>query len=113
MNDNDVRVAGAFLLGGLLGAAVALLYAPQSGRETRRDIAKTAKKVKKEASELVEETIESVNDFVGDVKSKASQIIDRGVEISEGAKKELVRSLEQSQKIIEKQKTRIVEGLGL
>ena len=113
MNDNDARVAAAFLVGGLIGAGVALLYAPKSGQETRKDIAKAARKVKKEAVEIVEDTIESVNDFVGDVKDKAGDIIERGVEFSDGAKKELIRSLEHGQKIIEKQKKRIIEGLGL
>jgi len=113
MNDNDTRVAAAFLVGGLIGAGIALLYAPKSGRETRKDIAKAARKVKKEAVEIVEDTIESVNEFVSDVKDKAGDIIERGVELSDGAKKELVRSLEHGQKIIEKQKKRIVEGLGL
>ncbi|HWR57454.1 MAG TPA: YtxH domain-containing protein [Thermodesulfovibrionales bacterium] len=113
MNDDTRTVAGAFLLGGLIGAGIALLYAPKSGRETRRDISKTAKKVKQNAVELVEDTIESIEDFAGDVKDKASDIIERGVELSDSAKKEVVRSLEYGQKIMEKQKKRIIEGLGL
>jgi gas vesicle protein len=113
MNDDTKAVAGAFLLGGLIGAGIALLYAPKSGRETRRDISKAAKKVKRNAVELVEDTIDSIEDFAGDVKDKATDIIERGVELSDSAKKEVVRSLEYGQKIIEKQKKRIVEGLGL
>lgn len=112
--DEDIKsVAGAFLLGGLIGAGIALLYAPKSGRETRRDISRAAKNIKRDAVELVEDTIQSVDSFAGEVKDMASDIIERGVELSEGAKKEVIRSLEYGQKIIEKQKKRIVEGLGL
>lgn len=113
MRDENARIAGAFLIGGIIGAAVALLYAPKSGRETRRDISKAAKRIRNDAVELVEETIRSVNDFAGDVREKAAEIVERGVELSDAAKKEIVKSLEQGQRVIEKQKKRIIEGLGL
>ncbi len=113
MDDGTKTVAGAFLLGGLIGAGIALLYAPKSGRETRRDISKTAKRIKRDAVELVEDTIQTVDEFVGDVKERASDIIEQGIEISDAAKKEVVKSLEYGQKIIEKQRKRIIEGLGL
>jgi gas vesicle protein len=113
MCDDNKTIAGAFLVGGLIGAAIALLYAPKAGRETRRDISKAAKKIKRDAVELVEDTIQSIDEFAGDVKDKATDIIERGVELSDTAKKEVVKSLEYGQKIIEKQKKRIIEGLGL
>lgn len=113
VNDDARTIAGAFLLGSLIGAGIALLYAPKSGRETRRDISKAARKIKRDTAELVDDTINSVEDFAGDVKDKATDIIERSVELSEGAKKEVLRSLEYGQKVIEKQKKRIIEGLGL
>jgi gas vesicle protein len=63
-NDDVVKVGAAFLVGGAIGAAIALLYAPQSGRETRKDIKRTARRVKNEAVDLVEDTIDRVDDFV-------------------------------------------------
>jgi gas vesicle protein len=113
MDEDYKKIAGAFLLGGVIGAAVALLYAPQSGRETRKDIAKTAKKVKKEAFNMVEDTIDSINDFADDVKDKVSDIVDRGKDLSTDAKKEIIKNLEHGQKVLEKQKKRIVEALGI
>jgi gas vesicle protein len=112
--ENDYRkIAGAFLVGGLIGAAVALLYAPQSGRETRKDIAKTGRRIKKETVHLVEDAVDSINDFAGEVKDKVTDVIERGKDLSEGAKKEIIRNLEHGQKVIEKQKKRIVEALGI
>jgi gas vesicle protein len=113
MKDYSVKVAGAFLVGGLIGAGIALLYAPKSGRQTRRDISKAAKRVKRDAVELVEDTIDKVNEFAGDVKDRVSDIIDRGVELSDSAKKEIIKTLEHGQKAIEKQKKRVMEGIGL
>jgi len=112
MSDDYRKITGAFLIGGVIGAAVALLYAPKSGRETRKDIARTAKKVKKETVHLVEDVIDSINDFAGDVKDKVSDIIDQGKDLSESAKKEILKNLEDGQKIIEKQKKRIIDALG-
>jgi gas vesicle protein len=113
MDEDYKKVGAAFLLGGLLGAGFALLYAPQSGKETRKDISKTARRVKKETIHLVEDAIESVNDFAGDMKDKVSDLIDRGKELSDDAKREIVKNLEHGQKAIEKQKKRIVEAMGL
>ena len=113
MEDDYRKIAAAFLVGGLVGAAVALLYAPKSGRETRKDIAKTARKIKKESVHLVEDAVDSINDFAGDVRDKVSDVIERGKDLSEGAKKEIIRNLEHGQKVIEKQKKRIVEALGI
>jgi gas vesicle protein len=113
MDEDYRKIGAAFLLGGLLGAGFALLYAPQSGRETRKDITKTARRIKKETVHLVEDAIDSVNDFAGDMKDKVSDLIDRGKELSDDAKKEIIKNLEQGQKVIEKQKKRIVEALGI
>ncbi len=113
MNDDTKTIAGAFLVGGIVGAVFALLYAPKSGRKTRKDISRAAKRVKNDATELIEDTIESINAFAGDVKDRTTDIIERGVELTDGAKKEVVKSLEYGQKIIEKQRKRIIEGLGL
>jgi len=54
-----------------------------------------------------------VNEFVGDVKERATDIIEGGIELSEGARKEIVSTLEQGQKAMEKQKKRLIDALGL
>ncbi len=112
-NEDVVKVGAAFLIGGAIGAAIALLYAPQSGRETRKDIRRTARRVKNEAIDLVEDTIDSVDDFVDETKDRVNELIDRGVELSGAAKKEIVKTFEQGQKALEKQKNRVLETLGL
>lgn len=113
MDEDYKKIAGAFLIGGVIGAAFALLYAPKSGRETRKDIARTARKIKKETGHLVEDAVDSINEFADDVKDKVSDIIEQGKDLSDSAKKEILKNLEQGQKVIEKQKKRVIEALGL
>ncbi|NWF99003.1 MAG: YtxH domain-containing protein [Nitrospirae bacterium] len=113
MDEDYKKIALAFLIGGAVGAGIALLYAPQSGKDTRKDIAKTARKIKRETVNIVEDAIDTINDFADDVKEKISDLIDSGKDISDSAKKEILKNLEHGQKTIEKQKKRIAEALGL
>lgn len=55
----------AFLLGLALGAGAALLFAPQSGAETRAEIAKRARRVRRNAEE-----------FAGTVRERAATAVD-------------------------------------
>lgn len=112
MNDDLKKIAGAFFIGGALGALIALLYAPQSGKETRRDIVRTARKIKRETAHVVEDAIDTINEFADGVKEKVSEIIEHGKELSDTAKKEIIKNLEHGQKVIEKQKKKIIDALG-
>jgi gas vesicle protein len=51
----------SFLVGGLIGAGLALLVAPKTGEETRRMI-----------RELAEDTKATAEDWIDEVKDKAS-----------------------------------------
>ena len=54
-DENTALVAlFSFLAGGLIGAGVALLLAPQSGKKTRKQIRELAEDVKEQASEYAE-----------------------------------------------------------
>ena len=65
MADNDSclgTVLIAFAAGALIGAGVALLYAPQSGEQTRKLIAEKAEELKKQAMEKYEAGKETVRE---------------------------------------------------
>ena len=81
---NRCNGAGSFLtgaiLGALVGAGVALLYAPQTGEETRKQLktkADEAKKkglaMKKEALEKMEEVKDEAAEKVEEYKGKAQR----------------------------------------
>jgi len=113
MKNNSRKIGGAFLLGGVIGAAVALLYAPNSGAETRKEISRTARRVKNSTVDLIEDAIDDVNEFTSDLRRKASDVIGQGVELSDKAKKEIAATLDRGQKKIEKQRKKLSEALGL
>jgi gas vesicle protein len=76
----------AFILGAAAGAAVALLYAPASGEETRRKLAEKAK----EGRDKVEEFAREGREFVGRQRDNIVSAVDRGREVFEQARKESV-----------------------
>ncbi|MEJ2696909.1 MAG: YtxH domain-containing protein [Candidatus Sulfobium sp.] len=113
MDDNGKMIGGAFLLGGVAGAVIALLYAPKSGRETRRDVSKAARRISDDTVDLIEETIEDVNGFASDLKEKTSDIMEQGTDLSGKAWKEVMSTLEQGQRALEKRRKRLRKALGI
>jgi gas vesicle protein len=88
----------SFLLGGLVGAGVALLLAPKSGRETRLRIRELADDVKEKADEYVDQTksrvtaaVERSKGFVQDQKSIIASAVEAGKEAYEKEKERLAK----------------------
>ncbi len=71
-------IALAFLAGGILGASIALISAPQSGRETRRLI-----------KGFVKETVEKPEEYIEELKSRLSSMADEAECYIEGLKSKL------------------------
>jgi gas vesicle protein len=86
------------ILGGLAGAAIGILFAPQSGRKTRRDINNTAEELLTKAREEYETALKksvkacesavkqlrrlesSAREQIGDIGEKAGDLADLGKE---------------------------------
>lgn len=80
----------SFLLGGMVGAGLALLLAPQSGPEARKKIMEIADDVKEKASDYVTQakekvtsTVEKGKNFVDEKKSVISAAFEAGKEAYE------------------------------
>ncbi|BCB96704.1 hypothetical protein JZK55_16260 [Dissulfurispira thermophila] len=82
----------SFLLGGMVGAGLALLLAPQSGVETRRKIRELTEEVKGKASDYVEHAKEKVTSTVG-----------KGKEVFEEKKSAIVAAFEAGKEAYEKE----------
>ena len=60
----------AFLLGGIVGAAVGILFAPRPGKETREKLKVLLEDLGEKADVLLEEGKEKVEDIVQEAKGK-------------------------------------------
>jgi gas vesicle protein len=67
------NTAAALIVGALLGAGIALLFAPQAGRKTRRDIRQFAEKVGSKAEAARLELQHSIDNIIGDVEEKLQE----------------------------------------
>ena len=64
-----------FLTGGIVGAALALLYAPKSGKELRKDLKGKADELLDEAEKYVDIAKEKAADAVNEGKKKSERLI--------------------------------------
>jgi len=79
-NNESTRVGGylaAFAIGALIGTGTALLYAPRSGKETRKLLAKKGRELKGQAADALDEA----KDFVEGKKAKIVAAVEAGKEV--------------------------------
>lgn len=101
--ERDSGGVGAFLLGAILGAGVALLLAPRSGEETQRDIRERATRLKDAAEQRVREIQQQVEERLeqarGEVMERVDTIreaVDSGREVAQAARTDLEGRIERS-----------------
>jgi gas vesicle protein len=69
-------IVTAFAVGALVGAGIALLYAPQSGKETRKLIADKGRELKGRA----QDTLEDAKDYIEGKKAEIAAAVEAGKE---------------------------------
>ncbi len=67
---------GTFVIGLAIGAGLALLFAPRTGEETRRDLQRRARKMGDQAQDFVSGVTGSVRDTLHAAKEKVESSID-------------------------------------
>ncbi len=94
-----------FLTGGIVGAVIALLYAPKSGKELRNDI-------KQKKDELLDDTTE----YMKIAKAKANELINEGKKNSEqlikDAKEKAKALLDDANTVLNEAKAKTSDKLG-
>lgn len=95
--------SGAFLLGALVGAGLALLFAPRSGEETRQELEERARNLKSSAEERVREAQRQLEERLDEARSgvqsrvdNVRQAVDQGRKAASEARHELEDKLERS-----------------
>ena len=85
---------GPLLLGLALGASVALLLAPQSGEETRRAVARRARRAQEAAQGFVEDVSGTVADKFKQVRATVEERIDATFEAVDAKKRQVTNAVE-------------------
>jgi len=94
------NTAAALIAGALLGAGIALLFAPQSGRKTRGDIRRFAEKVGNKAEAARLELQHAIDNIIGDIEEKLQGGLASGMDWTDSKIVDLRRALESARKSI-------------
>ena len=73
-NNKTQKVAAAFLFGAVVGGVIALLYAPKSGKETRKDISDEINNYVQKAGEAKSKMIEKAKKFSNDMVGQTERV---------------------------------------
>ncbi len=101
MSDNNSdfgAFVSGFLIGGLVGAAVSLLFAPQSGEETRTLIYDKGIELKDQAGGVIDDTRSRAEELAKQAKFQAEDLQKRGKSVAEGQKKKSTKEVEPEKK---------------
>ena len=103
-NNNPQRVLLGLVIGGLAGVVTMLLFAPQSGKQTRDQI-------EEKAIELREQTTKNLKKAVAQVRSEtdrlSSEVQDKAGELKQRSQDKLVEQLERVSAALETGKTAV------
>jgi gas vesicle protein len=86
-------VGTAFLIGSAIGAAVALLFAPRSGEETREEIRKFYDRSRSRMGELQEDVAERIARLVDEIQEKTNELLASGKAMAEERKRDLQEAI--------------------
>ena len=94
---------GSFVLGALVGAGVALLFAPRSGEETQAEIRERAQRLRDAAEGRVRDVQKQLEDRIEDARTEMEERVDQmkeavesGRRAAQDARSELEGKLERS-----------------
>jgi gas vesicle protein len=94
-----------FLAGGIIGAVVALLYAPKSGRELRAEIGKKKDEILDDATEYMQIAKTKAAELINEGKKKSEHLIDE-------AKKKAGTIIEDANKVLSDAKEKTADKIG-
>lgn len=98
-----------FLVGGLIGAGVALLYAPKAGRETREDIRRLAARGAERVREGKDAIEEKMSHLMHQISSKTEELIHGGTQLAEDKKREILAAIQAAKKAYDEERRKLEE----
>lgn len=83
---------GTFILGTLLGAGIALLLAPRTGEETRRELGKNVRRIRNSAEDTVHRVQKAVSGTIEEFREQVNDRIDAARDAMEAGREAALRS---------------------
>ena len=105
-DDNSASRMGYFLAGMGLGAVVALLFAPRSGKETRDYISQRAEEGRDYLKQRAEEGREFVSTRGRELRTQAEQAVDKAKDVVSKQKEQLSAALEAGKQAYQEEKSK-------
>lgn len=109
-NATKADVAAALVAGALLGAGVALLFAPQSGERTRRDIRRAAEKARNKVDGIRLEAQRAIDELADDVSDRLEEEFTRGKDWTENKLASLRKVLNSGKKLFQEEIEKIAHS---
>ena len=101
------QAAGVLFAGAMVGAAIALLYAPQNGVRTRKDIRKFAGKTVDRLEGLQGDIRDQVADWVDGMTEVVKDGVDRGKKLGAEGYAQVLQGFDNAKKCVEDGRARI------
>lgn len=108
--NEKLNILGALVSGGLIGAGIALLLAPQSGSETRRSISRMGRIARNEADNYRIELSNKMDRIFKDFQSDLKDSLDDGKSWTEDKKSKFEHALQKNRRKIEVELDRILHS---
>lgn len=98
-----------FLIGSLIGAGIALLYAPKSGKETREDIRRFATTSAETVRAEKEAIQQRISDLMHQISSKTEELIRGGVQLADDKKREILAAIQAAKRAYDEERRKLEE----
>lgn len=102
---------GAFLLGTLIGAGVALLFAPRTGEETRAEIRTGVRRLRDRAEESVRTVQDAVAQTLDSVRSNVAERLDVARDAFEAGRQAARETREEMERRVRETRERVRAGV--
>ncbi|HLV00406.1 MAG TPA: YtxH domain-containing protein [Acidobacteriota bacterium] len=112
IKNSTARTALVAVTAGLIGASVALLLAPQSGRKTRKKLRRAGYDIARRGELFCEDLNHSIRELVEELEEASVRGIDRGREAGTRIYSEIIDSLEAGKETISRQIDRLRQRAG-
>ncbi|HSE43549.1 MAG TPA: YtxH domain-containing protein [Acidobacteriota bacterium] len=99
------------ILGGIIGASAALLFAPTTGRKTRKMVARYGKQAGSRAQSFVSDIADTLDYTLADILEAGTQGFQKGKKLTNRAGSEILTVLEAGRKYLEEEKNKLEKML--